>query len=275
MATYAIGDIQGCYSSLRRLLDLIEFDETLDCLWLVGDLVNRGPESLAVLRFIKQLNSAAITVLGNHDLHLLMVDAGIAHCRKGDTLQEILDASDKEELLYWLRHRQLFYHEEGYALVHAGLLPDWTVSKAAQLAGEVETALRQDDYKKIFSRLYGNEPDYWQDEWAGKTRLRVVINAMTRMRVCSAAGQMNFLFKGALQDVPDGFLPWFEVPQRASRNSTVVCGHWSALGLHITDNIAALDSGCIWNGCLSAMRLEDRRVFQIRCDKRVAINDRR
>ncbi|SEQ76836.1 bis(5'-nucleosyl)-tetraphosphatase (symmetrical) [Nitrosomonas sp. Nm51] len=272
MATYAIGDIQGCYSAFRKLLDLIKFDAGHDRLWLVGDIVNRGPQSLETLRFVKQSGDAVVTVLGNHDLHLLMVDAGIARYNIGDTIQSILDAPDRDELLYWLRHQRLFYVESDYALVHAGLLPDWSIPKAAQLAREVETALRSDDYRYVFAHLYGNTPDYWRDDWTGAERLRVIINAMTRMRICSVDGRMNFSHKGAPKDVPAGFLPWFEIPQRANRDYTIVCGHWSALGLHVTSSVAALDSGCVWNGRLSAMRLEDKRVFQIRCDRLAVTN---
>ena len=272
MATYAIGDIQGCYSALMKMLDLIDFDPGCDRLWLVGDIVNRGPQSLETLRFVKQAGDAVITVLGNHDLHLLMVDAGIARCNTGDTIQSILNAPDRDELLHWLRHQRLFYVEGDYAMVHAGLLPDWSVAKAAQLAREVETALRQDDYPYVFAQLYGNEPDYWCDDLTGAERLRVIINAMTRMRVCGLNGRMNFSYKGTLHDIPAGFLPWFEMPQRASRDYKIVCGHWSALGLHVSGSVASLDSGCVWNGWLSAMRLEDKRVFQIRCDKQAETN---
>ena len=169
-----------------------------------------------------------------------------------------------------MRHQRLFHDEQAYALVHAGLLPDWPVSKAVELAHEVETALRRDDYPFIFSQLYGNDPSYWDDKWSGAVRLRVIVNAMTRMRICSRDGYMNFSYKGAIDKIPDGFLPWFAVDRRASRNHTVVCGHWSALGLHVTDNVIALDSGCVWNGQLTAIRLEDRKVFQIRCDMQAA-----
>jgi len=269
MATYAIGDIQGCYTAFRKLLDLINFNPGRDRLWLVGDIVNRGPDSLAMLRFVMQTGDAAVMVLGNHDLHLLMVHAGIARCHKKDTIQPILNAHDCDELLFWLRQQRLFYAEDHYAMVHAGLLPDWSVPKAIQLAQEVEVALQQENYQAVFARLYGNEPDYWQDEWTGAQRLRVIINAMTRMRVCSAAGRMNFSFKGTRQAIPDGYMPWFEVPNRASKKHTVICGHWSALGLYVTDHLVALDSGCIWNGQLTAIRLEDRKVFQIQCDKSV------
>ena len=272
MAIYAVGDIQGCYSSFRKLLDLIEFDDSKDKLWLVGDIVNRGSESLETLRFVRQAGNAVVMVLGNHDLHLLMVDAGIARCHKGDTIQPILNAPDREELLSWLRKQRLFYCEDNYALVHAGLLPGWSISKAAVLAGEVESALRHDDYRVIFSQLYGNEPDYWQDSWIGAERLRVIINALTRMRICSMDGRMNFAFKGAFQDIPSGFFPWFDVPKRVNQEETIICGHWSALGLYVTDKLVALDSGCVWNGRLSAMRLEDRKVFQIHCDKKTTTN---
>ncbi|SFK52418.1 Bis(5'nucleosyl)-tetraphosphatase, ApaH [Nitrosomonas aestuarii] len=269
MATYAIGDVQGCYTAFRKLLDVVHFDLKHDKLWLVGDIVNRGPESLEMLRFVMQSDDAITMVLGNHDLHLLMVGAGITPHHKDDTIQSILNAPDREELLFWLRHQRLFYFKEKYALVHAGLLPAWSVTKAARLAQEVESALRRDDYQKIFTQLYGNEPTYWLDNWTGAERLRVIINAMTRMRICSPDGHMNFSYKGSLQTVPAGYMPWFDVPQRASLDSIIICGHWSALGLYITDKLVALDSGCIWNGQLSAIRLEDRKVFQIHCDKSI------
>lgn len=267
MATYAIGDIQGCYNAFRRLLDLVDFDPVQDRLWLVGDIVNRGPDSLATLRFVMQAGDSAIMVLGNHDLHLLMVHAGVSGYSKGDTIQTILKAPDCDELLFWLRHQRLFYAENEYAMVHAGLLPAWSVSMATELSREVETALQQTDFQETFAQLYGNDPGYWQDDWVGVDRLRVIVNAMTRMRICSSDGRMNFSYKGSPQSIPSGYMPWFDVPQRASRENTIICGHWSALGLHITDNIIALDTGCVWNGKLSAMRLEDRKVFQIPCDK--------
>jgi len=265
MATYAIGDLQGCYPSFRQLIELIGFNPRQDKLWLVGDVVNRGPDSLSLLRYIKQMGDAAIMVLGNHDLHLLMVAAGLAKSRRGDTIQAILDAPDCDELLCWLRHQELFYTDGEYAMVHAGLLPGWSIAQAVELAQEVENALRQDSYQATFSRMYGNEPDSWRDDLVGYERLRVIINAMTRMRVCSVEGQMNFAFKGDMSAIPAGYFPWFNIPNRASQNATIVCGHWSALGLHITDNLVALDSGCVWGGYLTAMRLEDRQVFQVPC----------
>lgn len=267
MATYAIGDIQGCYSAFRKMLDWVSFDPANDRLWLAGDIVNRGPDSLAMLRFMVQAGNSAIMVLGNHDLHLLMVYAGISSYSKGDTIQTIMEAPDRDELLTWLRYQRLFYAEESYAMVHAGLLPAWTVSGAQALAQEVETALRQSDYQDTFAQLYGNDPNYWSDSLVGIERLRVIVNAMTRMRICSTDGRMNFSHKGTLQTIPSGYMPWFDVPQRASRESTIICGHWSALGLHVTDDVIALDTGCVWNGQLSAMRLEDRRIFQVSCGK--------
>lgn len=265
MATYAIGDLQGCFTPFQRLLDLIRFDPAHDKLWLVGDIVNRGPDSLALLRYVKQSSDRIVTVLGNHDLHLLMVASGIAQCQPNDTLQPILDAPDREELIHWLRHQKLLHRENSYVMVHAGLLPSWTIDQAAALAQEVENALRQDDYPTQFAQIYGNEPNHWQDTLTGHARLRVIINAMTRMRVCTVDGRMNFAFKGNLQSIPLGYLPWFNVPQRASRHHTVISGHWSALGLYVSDHFIALDSGCVWGGRLSAIRLEDRAIFQLPC----------
>lgn len=270
MATYAIGDLQGCYSSLQQLLELISFNAGRDRLWLVGDIVNRGPDSLAALRFVKESGNAVTMVLGNHDLHLLMAAAGVAKMRTGDTLQPILSASDREELLFWLRHQKLFHRDGDYVMVHAGLLPEWSVKQAAQLAQEVECALRKENYRKVFSRLYGNKPDCWKDDLTGYERLRVIVNAMTRMRICTPEGKMNFSFKGDAQAIPDGYLPWFDVPARASQKATIICGHWSALGLKVNHNLIALDTGCLWGGSLTAIRLDDRKIFQVPCAQRKA-----
>jgi bis(5'-nucleosyl)-tetraphosphatase (symmetrical) len=265
MATFAIGDLQGCYKEFRQLLDLIGFDRAYDRLWLVGDIVNRGPDSLAVLRFVKELNDAVIMVLGNHDLHLLMVAEGCTKLHRDDTLQDILDAPDRSELLHWLRHQRLLYVDGDYVMVHAGLLPSWSVAQATLLAQLVEGALRSGNFHKFCSHIYGNQPDHWDDSLEGYARLRVIINAMTRMRVCTAGGKMDFAHKGLVQDIPPGYLPWFEAPNRGSREAIVVCGHWSALGLQIRDNLIALDTGCLWGGRLTAVRLEDRKVFQVSC----------
>jgi len=265
LATYAVGDIQGCGIEFRQLLDQISFNSASDKLWLVGDLVNRGSDSLGVLRLVKSLGDRAITVLGNHDLHLLAVAEGVAELHRSDTLNEILDAPDREELLAWLRRQRLLYIEDDWVMVHAGLLPQWNVAQAQDLAREVETALRGKQAHDFLKHMYGNHPDSWRDDLTGYKRLRVITNALTRMRICSAEGAMEFKFKGEVQDIPADFMPWFEVPGRASETSTIVCGHWSALGLKLTAKVIALDSGCLWGGALTALRLEDRKLFQVSC----------
>ena len=265
MATYAVGDIQGCYAELAKLLEVIRFDPATDRLWLVGDLVNRGSDSLAVLRLVKSLGTAAVTVLGNHDLHLLAVAAGHGRLHPSDTLDEILSAQDGSELLGWLRQQKLLHVENDHVLVHAGLLPQWTVAQALQLANEVEAELRRPDYADFLSRMYGNRPAVWDDTLQGSDRLRVITNALTRLRICSPQGEMEFKFKGVPEQIPAGYLPWFAVPERASRDATVVCGHWSALGLRVQPRLIALDTGCLWGGELSAIRLEDRQLFQVPC----------
>ena len=266
MSIYAIGDIQGCYDSLQRLLALCDFDPAHDRLWLVGDLVNRGPKSLETLRLIKSFGKAATTVLGNHDLYLLMVAEGGAKFRgKDDTLQDIFDAPDCAELLDWLRHQPLCHTEGEYCLVHAGLLPQWTAARARELSGEVEAALQGPDFREFILNLWGSEPAGWSDELNGWPRLRVIVNAMTRMRFCSPDGVMEFKAKGKLSNAPANHLPWFDLPNRRHADSVLVTGHWSALGLKVTPNLLALDSGCLWGGHLTAVRLEDRRVFQVDC----------
>ncbi len=267
MATYAIGDLQGCFDSLQDLLGETGFNASRDRLWFVGDLVNRGPRSLEVLRFVKSLGDAAVSVLGNHDLHLLMVAEDRAKRHKEDTLGTILEAPDREELLAWLRRLPMMHTEGEYAMVHAGLLPSWTAAQAAQLGREVEQALRGPGWPDLMAHMYGNQPDRWSDSLAGYDRLRVIINAMTRLRICTAGGRMEFSHKGRLEDIPEGYLPWFAVPGRRSAQSTVICGHWSALGLLAEKNLIALDTGCLWGRRLSAVRLEDRRVFQVACPK--------
>lgn len=267
MATYAIGDVQGCFSAMLRLLDKIRFDAARDRLWFVGDLVNRGPDSLAILRFVKNLGDRAITVLGNHDLHLLMVAEDCAKPLKNDTLQEVLEAPDRKELLDWLRCQRMMYASDGFVMVHAGLLPSWSVEKALSLAREVEDALRGENYRELVERMYGNHPPQWRDDLTGIDRLRVIINAMTRLRVCTEQGVMEFAHKGKPENAPHGYLPWYDVPGRVNRDSTIICGHWSALGLLLRDDVLALDTGCLWGGNLSAVCLENRRVFQVSCDE--------
>ncbi|RMH35989.1 MAG: symmetrical bis(5'-nucleosyl)-tetraphosphatase [Nitrospirae bacterium] len=268
MITYAIGDVQGCYAALQRLLELIRFDPIQDRLWFVGDLVNRGPDSDAVLRFVKQLGSAAITVLGNHDLHLLAVWAGIARLRPDDTLHSVLSAPDCEELLTWLRHQPLIHQEGTYLLVHAGLLPQWTATQAVHLAQEVERVLQQDDFRLALSSIYYLKQDassVWSDDLPAPMRLGFIANVLTRLRVCSPEGLPLFSFTGPPEAVPPGYLPWFEVPGRRSAQDTIVFGHWSALGVLIDSHVLALDGGCVWGRELVAVRLEDRRMFRVRC----------
>jgi bis(5'-nucleosyl)-tetraphosphatase (symmetrical) len=272
MTTYAIGDIQGCYNELQQLLEQIRFDPVQDKLWLVGDLVNRGPDSLQVLRLIKSLGESAITVLGNHDLHLLAVAAGEAELHRSDTLDDVLNAPDRDELLTWLRQQRLLYAENGYVLVHAGLLPQWSVKQAVALAQEVETVLRSDDYATFFEHMYGNTPRGWRDDLCGYKRLRVITNAFTRMRICTAQGEMEFKFKGEVEKIPAGYLPWFDMPKRKSHDATVIFGHWSALGLKVMPNVIALDTGCLWGGPMTAIRLDDRKIFQVSCNNPVAQN---
>ncbi len=265
MATYAIGDLQGCLAPLQRLLGKIKFDRSCDTLWLVGDLVNRGPDSLRTLRFVKSLGERAVVVLGNHDLHLLTVAAGFQKAHRSDTLEEVLNAPDREELLAWIRHQPLLHRADGFTMIHAGLLPSWTISQAQALAYEVETALRGANYLDFLAHMYGNSPDRWCDDLRGWDRLRLITNSFTRLRVCTAEGAMEFSHKGELADIPPRFMPWYQVPGRNSADETIICGHWSALGLRLESNLLALDTGCLWGRCLSAVRLDDRTLFQVDC----------
>lgn len=268
MATYAIGDLQGCYEPLRRLLDYISFDPATDRLWFVGDLVNRGPQSLEVLRFVKSLGAAATVVLGNHDLHLVMQAEGFGKAGKEDTLQAVLAAADRDELLDWLRAQPLFHLDGDWAMVHAGLLPSWTVGQAKALSDEVSAALFAVDYRQFLAQMWGSEPTAWRDDLAGWDRLRVVVNAMTRMRYLAADGAMELRAPGAKAPPaqgPPGCLPWFGAPARASADHSIVCGHWSALGFRQEARLLALDTGCLWGGCLTAARLEDRQIFRQPC----------
>jgi bis(5'-nucleosyl)-tetraphosphatase (symmetrical) len=263
MSLYAIGDIQGCHAEFCRLLELIGFSPSTDRLWLVGDLVNRGPDSLAVLREVKALGDAAVTVLGNHDFHLLTVAAGHQRAHRQDTIGPILAAPDRAELIDWLCARQLVTTEDERLMVHAGLLPGWTPATALMLSREVESMLQSERVGEFLACLYGDEPRAWRDDLEGFDRLRVVVNACTRLRFCSADGTMELSEKRGPGSAPDGYLPWFVHPQRASAGVTVVCGHWSTLDLKLTPNLLMLDSGCLWGGALTAVRLADRRVFQV------------
>lgn len=267
MPTYAIGDLQGCHASLLRLLDELNFDPAADRLWFVGDLVNRGPDSLAVLRFIKGLGDAAISVLGNHDLHLLSLAEGFGRVHKGDTLDEVLAAPDRDELLTWLRGRKLAWREGALLMVHAGVLPGWTADDTMQRAAEAEAVLQGPGFREFFAQMYGNTPVAWDDGLEGVERQRVIVNAFTRLRYCSPAGAMEFHHKGAPGTQPAGWLPWFEVPGRRSADVTCIIGHWSTLGLVNRQDLIALDTGCLWGGRMTAVRLEDRQVFSVPCQQ--------
>jgi bis(5'-nucleosyl)-tetraphosphatase (symmetrical) len=270
MATYAIGDLQGCFFSFQDLLKKIQFNTEHDRLWFVGDLINRGPGSLEVLRWIFERQSSVVAVLGNHDLHTLVVAEGFVSAHRSDTIQVLLDAPDANELLTWLRHQPLVHFEHGYLMVHAGLLPQWTIDEAMMLGAEVQAALQSDHYADFLKHMYGNEPVAWQQDLVGWDRLRVITNAMTRLRVCGQQGEMEFKFKGELNKIPDGYRPWFELEHRASIDTPIIFGHWSALGLKHTHNVFALDTGCLWGGQLTALRLEDKQIFQVPCNPKDA-----
>jgi bis(5'-nucleosyl)-tetraphosphatase (symmetrical) len=265
MATYAIGDIQGCLASFQKLLRKIAFDPDTDRLWLVGDLVNRGPDSLGVLRFVKSLGPSCVTVLGNHDLHLLAVHAGIASLQKKDTLQPILDAPDCEELVFWLRHQPLLYRESLYVLVHAGILPQWSLERAMELAHEVEGALRSDQYQDLLARLYRSRVVEWREDLSLDERLGFTTNVLTRMRVCSSEGRIDLSFKGKPQQSPRGFSPWYLLPPDLPRLDTIIFGHWSVLGELFHEKHIGIDGGCIWGNELMAFCLEDRSAHRVSC----------
>lgn len=261
MARWAVGDVQGCCDELEQLLARIRFSPDRDRLWLVGDLVNRGPKSLQTLRLVRSLGANAISVLGNHDLHLLAVRLVGAKQRRSDTLAPILAATDCDTLLEWLQLLPLAYFEpaQGDLLLHAGVLPQWSVAQTLELAAEVERALR-DDPRTLLSGMYGDQPDLWQPSLAGLARLRLTINVLTRLRFCTPEGRVDFRQKGKPESAPSPWMPWFKVPGRASRGERLVFGHWSALGFHSERGVLALDTGCVWGGALTAVNLDDREA---------------
>jgi bis(5'-nucleosyl)-tetraphosphatase (symmetrical) len=260
MAIYAVGDIQGCCDEFEALLERLRFDPACDRLWITGDLVNRGPRSLDVLRKVKALGSAAITVLGNHDLHLLAAALTPSEQLKPqDTLGEIFSAPDRDELLLWLRSLPMLHHDAalGYTMIHAGLPPQWDLATARACARELEQALRDDERCiELFSRMYGDKPDRWSDDLRGVERLRFITNCLTRLRFCRADGSLELKFKGKLGSAPAGVVPWFRAPQRRSRELRILFGHWSALGYYEGDGVLGLDAGCVWGGKLCAVRLD-------------------
>ncbi|MFC4308390.1 symmetrical bis(5'-nucleosyl)-tetraphosphatase [Steroidobacter flavus] len=260
MAVYAIGDVQGCDEEFSQLLTRLNFSPSRDTLWLVGDLVNRGPRSLEVLRRVKALGNVAISVLGNHDLHLLALALSPTEPVKSkDTLKEILAAPDRDELLDWLRHRPMLHHDArlGYTMIHAGLPPQWDLKLAQACARELEETLRDErSCRELFANMYGDKPDRWSDDLKGMERLRFITNCLTRLRFCRADGRLDLKFKGEVKDAPNHLMPWFRVPDRRSREARIVCGHWSALGYHDADGVLAIDTGCVWGEKLCAVRLD-------------------
>lgn len=266
---WMIGDVQGCCSPLDTLLNHPELNANPDTtIWFAGDLINRGPQSLQALRRIIAMDSRAVSVLGNHDLHLLAAAAGVRKPGKSDTLNEILDAPDSKELIDWLRFRPLAHFEHDHLMVHAGVLAKWDVAKTLSLAAEVQEALRGPNWQKRLQKMYGNEPVDWKDDFKGGKRLRVIINALTRMRLCTQRGLMDFSVKPQPGELPPGLVPWFDVPKRATRGEvTIVFGHWSTLGLLLRPDVICLDTGCVWGGKLTAVRLQDRKVVQVQCEE--------
>ena len=268
MATYAIGDLQGCYDPFRRLLDEIDFDPANDRLLLVGDLVNRGPKSLKTLRFVKSLGDSAVTVLGNHDLHFLALTAGaVRGGKRFATLENLMKAPDAEELADWLRHCPLAHYDEGLdsLMVHAGTHPAWTVKKTLARAAEVEQELRNGDYETLLGKMYGNSPNAWKGKLSGYKRLRFIINCLTRMRMVTDDNRLNLTFSGSPWRARKNLRPWFEAEDRQTGDTRIVFGHWSQLGLIVMPNLLSLDTGCVWGRQLTAVRIDKRkpRVFQV------------
>lgn len=259
MTTYAIGDIQGCLEPLQRLLEKIQFDLSEDTLWFAGDLVNRGPDSLGVLRFVKSLGDSAVTVLGNHDLHLLAVANGHLRYHKKDTFHDVLKSSDRDELIDWLRHLPLLHHdaELDVTLLHAGLPPQWDLALAIKSAREVEASLQADDYGDFLGTMYGNDPNHWDELTTDIERRRFIINCFTRLRYCDVEGALALEEKGTFGTQAEGLEPWFALKGRASRDLSVVFGHWSTIGGYQGNSVVALDTGCVWGGTLSALPLDD------------------
>lgn len=271
MACYLIGDVQGCDAPLARLLDTVAFSPSRDTLYLLGDLVNRGPASAAVLRRLMGYGASAQCLLGNHDLSLLAVAHGLRAPHRNDTMDSVLMAADRGEMLEWLRHQRLAIRAHGLLMVHGGVLPQWDVMQAMLLAAEVESVLQGPGMVDFLSNMYGNEPDRWDDSLQGHDRLRVIVNALTRLRFCTPGGAMNLKASGGLADAPEGCLPWFDVPGRRTADAVVAFGHWSTLGFLHRPDLISLDTGCVWGGCLSALKLgaagSPHELIQVECEQ--------
>ncbi|MBS3910643.1 MAG: symmetrical bis(5'-nucleosyl)-tetraphosphatase [Hydrogenophaga sp.] len=269
MALYMIGDVQGCDEALGRLLETVDFSPSRDTLYLLGDLVNRGPQSLDVLHRLMALESSVHCLLGNHDLHLLAVAHGVRKPHRSDTVADILAAPDRRVLLDWLRHRPMALYAHGWLMVHAGVLPQWDRNQTLALAGELESVLRSPDWTEFLHGMYGNQPDLWSDSLRGDERLRVIVNTLTRLRFCSAQGVMEFDAKDGADNAPHGFMPWFDVPGRRTAGVPVAFGHWSTVGAVQREDVLPLDTGCVWGGCLTAARMGDApgsfELLSVRC----------
>ncbi|WBY03239.1 symmetrical bis(5'-nucleosyl)-tetraphosphatase [Ramlibacter tataouinensis] len=268
---YLIGDVQGCDAALGRLLDEVGFSPSRDHAILLGDLVNRGPASAAVLRRMMALGASATCLLGNHDLSLLATAHGQRAPHRNDTMDSVLRAPDREAMLAWLRQQRMALHAHGLLMVHGGVLPQWDLAQVLALAGEVEAVLRGPDLGEFLAQMYGNEPARWDDGLAGADRLRVIVNALTRLRFCTPDGVMDLKADGRADQAPAGLLPWFEVPGRRTAGTPIAFGHWSQLGLLLREDVIALDTGCVWGGCLSALRYDpatgSREVVQVKCEQ--------
>lgn len=263
---WVIGDVQGCAQALRALLARPELCAPGTRYWFAGDLINRGPDSLGALRLIMSLGDQAQSILGNHDLHLLAVAAGVRRPGKSDTFHDILDAPDAQDLIDWLRHRPLMIRAHGHVMVHAGILPAWSISQAQALATEIETGLRGANWPAAIADMYGEEPRQWSDTLQGQDRMRVIVNALTRMRMCQPDGTMDFHHKGP-PDQTSGLVPWFSLRAPQGDTETIVFGHWSTLGLHVDEGIICLDTGCVWGRALTALRLHDHHTVQQPCTR--------
>ncbi len=262
MGTYVIGDVHGCYKTLCSLLKQINFQPHTDQLWFVGDLVNRGPRNISVLKWLYDHQNHIKIVLGNHDLFLLAAYTCAIDIKHNDTIDDVLYNTDAKMLMDWLRKQSLAHYDKGHLMIHAGALPVWNRTTLCQLAGEVQTILRSDTWKTFMKKLYGNIPEQWNDALTGYDRYRTIVNALTRLRICSPEGVMNLLFKQGPSDSPNDNIPWFTAPNRQTQNTPILFGHWSALGVTQQHNVISLDSGCVWNGKLTCYRLEDKKIFQ-------------
>jgi len=275
MAMYLIGDVQGCDTALQHLLDHIQFSPSRDTLYFLGDLVNRGPDNLGVLRRLQRYGDSAKCLLGNHDLHLLALHLGHGRLKPGDTVGDILLAPDRLVLMDWLRMQSLAMYEESVLMVHAGVLPAWSTAQTLALAGEVQTVLRSNHWTEFMAHMYGNQPDRWQDDLSGFDRLRVIVNALTRLRFCTPQGHMEFAHHRDAAQAPSGYMPWFDVPGRQTQNTAIAFGHWSSLAPLNRNDVIELDTGCVWGGCLSALEIDaatgEKKRWQVKCDAAASV----